>query len=450
MDMTEGPILKKVILYTVPIILTSFLQLLFNAADLIVVGRFSENRELSIAAVGATGALTNLIVNLFIGLSVGAGVAVAHAVGAHDEKAAHRTVHTAIPLALAAGAGLTLVGVLFSGTFLKWMGTPDDVFPLSETYMRIYFAGIIFNMLYNFGSAILRAVGDTARPLVYLVIAGVINVGLNLLFVIAFGLDVAGVALATTISQGVSALLVLLNLMTRRDTCRLELHKMRFYKQPFLKILRVGLPAGIQSSVDAISNVMIQSSVNSFGSTVMSGNAAAVNIDGFVWIAMNAFSHTALNFMGQNVGAKRYDRVKRVLATCLGCDAVVGIALGVGARLLAPQLLGIYIVDSDQAIMYGVIRITCICMVYFPCGLMDVMTGAIRGMGASPTPMLITIIGVCGTRIAFILTLFNLPAFHNLYALYLIYPISWVLTLAAQLIAFNIIYNKQKSLQAAQ
>lgn len=456
MDMTEGPILKKIVLYTLPLIATGVLQLLFSAADLVVVGRFSEHQELSLAAVGTTSALTNLLVNLFIGLSVGAGVTVAQAVGARDDAATRRTVHTVMPLAIVSGLLLTAVGALFSGTFLEWMGTPKNtVLPLATLYMRIFFGGTVFNLVYNFGAAVLRAVGDTTRPLIYLVIAGVVNVVLNVIFVTALHMDVAGVALATIISQAISAVLVLRNLMTRTDSCRLVLKEMRFYKIPLLKTLRIGLPAGIQSSLFAISNVMIQSSVNALDSEafaagaiakegiVMSGNAASANIEGFVYMSMNGFYHSALNFTGQNVGAGRYDRVKRVMLVCLACCVAVGGVLGLSARIFGRQLLGVYIPGSEAAIAYGLIRLTYVVTIYFPCGMMDVMTGTIRGLGASLTPMLITIAGVCGTRIGFILTLFRMPQFHNLVSLYLFYPLSWVLTTVAQLIAFTVIYRKR-------
>ena len=275
-SMLEGPLFTNIVLYTVPIILTSVLQLLFNAADLVVVGRYCGS--ISVAAVGATGAITNLIVNLFIGLSVGAGVTVAHALGGHEDEAVHRTVHTALPAALISGVFLTIVGVAFSGTFLRLMDTPKNVLPLSTVYMRIYFSGITFTMVYNFCASILRAAGDTKSPLIFLFIAGVVNVVLNVVFVKQFNMNVAGVALATIISQGISAVLVVIALMRRTDACRLTLSKMRFYKLQLLKIIRIGLPAGIQGSLFSISNVIIQSSVNAFGDALMSGNAAANNI----------------------------------------------------------------------------------------------------------------------------------------------------------------------------
>lgn len=440
--MLQGPLLKNVILYTIPIILTSWLQLLFNAADLVVVGQARGSE--SLAAVGATGAITNLIVNLFIGLSVGGGVSVAHGLGGNDDEAVHRTVHTAIPAAAVSGLLLTVVGVCFAETFLTWMGTPADILPLSTLYMQIYFGGMVFNMVYNFAASILRAAGDTRSPLIFLGIAGVINVGLNLFFVHVFDMNVEGVALATAISQAVSAVLVVTTLMRRTDACKLEWKKMRFYKPQLLKMVRIGLPAGIQGSMFSISNVMIQSSINSFGPVVMSGNTAAQNIEGFVFTAMNAFHQTAVNFTGQNVGARQYDRVKKILFTCLGCVAVTGLALGTALYVFGPQLLSIYISDSQDAINLGLIRMSFICTVYFLCGLMDVSTGALRGMGASTVPMIISVLGVCGIRLLWIDTVFQIPQYHTPECLYLSYGVSWVVTFAAQFAAFWLVYNRHK------
>lgn len=445
--MTEGPLLKNIITYTIPIILTSLLQLLFNAADLVVVGRFGADGKLSVAAVGATGALTNLIVNLFMGLSIGAGVTVAHALGAHEDENVHHTVHTAIPTALVSGVILTVVGVLGSRYMLTLMGTPDTVLPLSTVYMRIYFSGIIFIMVYNFCASILRAAGDTKSPLIFLFIAGLINVALNLFFVIKLEMDVAGVALATTISQGVSAVLVIIALMRRKDACRLNLREMRFYKQPFIKIARLGLPAGIQGSLFSISNVIIQSSVNSFGDIFMSGSAAASNIEGFVYVCLNAFHQTAVNFTGQNSGAHKLDRVKKTLIYCLICVTVVGIVTGVTAYSFGETLLGIYITDSEEAIEYGMIRLSYICLPYFLCGLMDVTTGALRGLGESVGPMLISVLGVCGMRIVWIYTIFAQPRFHTPQCLFLSYIISWVLTFVIQFVFFFIVFEKRKALE---
>ena len=438
--MLQGPLLKNIILYTIPIILTSWLQLLFNAADLVVVGRFDGSN--SLAAVGATGAITNLIVNLFIGLSVGAGVGVAHGLGSGDDEAVHRTVHTAIPAAAISGLFLTVVGVFMSKTFLTWMGTPEEILPLSTIYMQVYFGGMVFNMVYNFSASILRAAGDTKSPLIFLGISGLVNVGLNVVFVTAFHMNVAGVALATAISQAVSAVLVVITLMRRQDACKLELKKLRFYKPQLVKMVRIGLPAGIQGSMFSISNVMIQSSINSFGDIVMSGNTASANIEGFVFTAMNAFHQTAVNFTGQNVGAGQYDRVKKILFTCLACVATTGIVLGTTMYAFGPQLLGIYITDSAQAIEYGLVRLSYICAVYFLCGLMDVSTGALRGMGSSLVPMMISVLGVCGIRLLWIATVFR--TYHTTDCLYLSYGVSWTITFIAQFAAFWIIYKKQR------
>lgn len=436
--MLRGPLLKSMIRYTIPIILTSWLQLLFNAADLVVVGQ--ANGSDSLAAVGATGAITNLIVNLFMGLSVGAGVTMAHCLGSNDEEAVSRTVHTAIPAAAISGLFLTVVGVCCSRVFLIWMGTPENILPLSTLYMQIYFGGMVFNMVYNFAASILRAAGDTQSPLKFLTIAGVVNVVLNLIFVHAFHMNVEGVALATVISQAVSAVLVVRELMIRTDACRLEWKKMHIYKPQLLRMVRIGLPAGIQGSMFSISNVMIQSSVNSFGNVVMSGNTAAGNIEGFVYTAMNAFHQTAVNYTGQNVGARQYDRVKRILWTSLASVGVTGLGLGLLMYALGPQLLRIYITDAPEAIGYGLIRMKYICAVYFLCGLMDVTTGSLRGLGVSLAPMIISVLGVCGIRLLWIYTVF--AVYHTPDCLYLSYAVSWIATFLAQFVAFWWAYRK--------
>lgn len=438
--MLTGPLLPNIILYTIPIILTSVLQLLFNAADLVVVGRFCGS--VSVAAVGSTTSITNLLVNFFIGLSVGAGVTVAHGLGSQRDSVVHNTVHTALPVALISGVFLTVVGVLFSETFLRLMGTPENVLKLSAVYMKIYFAGITFTMVYNFCAAILRAAGDTKSPLIFLTFAGVINVLLNLLFVMKLHMNVAGVALATTISQAISAVLVVITLMRRTDACRLSLRKMRFHKIQLTKMLRIGLPAGIQSALFSISNVLIQSSVNSFGDILMSGNAAAGNIEGFVYSSINAFHQTAVNFIGQNAGARKYDRVRKTLLCCLACAGVTGLVLGGLAYGFGPLLLSLYITDSAEAIGFGMLRLSIVATTYLICGLMDVTTGALRGLGESFTPMVISVLGVCGIRIGWILTIFQLPAFHTPQSLYISYPISWAVTFLCQLAAFLKLYKK--------
>ena len=445
-NMLNGPLWSSLITYTIPIILTSVLQLLFNAADLVIVGRYSGS--INVAAVSATGAITNLIVNLFIGLSVGAGVTVAHALGGNHAQAVHRTVHTALPTALVGGLLLSVVGVLFSETFLTLMKTPENVLPLSAKYMRIYFCGMTFTMVYNFCASILRAAGDTKSPLIFLSLAGVINVALNILFVVYLEMTVDGVALATVISQAISAILVVIALMRRTDYCRLSLRKMRFYKQQLLKIIRIGLPAGIQGSMFSISNVIVQSSINSFSSeALMSGNGAAGNIEGFVFVIMNSFHQTAVNFIGQNAGAHQYKRIKKIFALCMFYVSIFGFASGFSVWKFGEDLLGIYITDSQEAIRYGLIRFNYIALPYFICGLMDVSTGALRGMGASFTPMLLSILGVCGIRILWIYTVFQIPQYHTPECLYLSYVLSWIFTFLIQTTAFIIIYKKRVRLE---
>lgn len=442
-SMREGPILKSIIVYTVPIILTGLLQLLFNAADLIVVGWFSGSD--SVAAVGATGALTNLIINLFIGLSVGAGVAVAQGMGAGNGKLTSEAVHTAVPVAVISGIFLTVIGVLFSRNFLELMGTPDGkLLELASVYMQIYFAGMTFSMLYNFGSAILRAAGDTRSPLIFLTVAGVLNVILNIVFVALFKLDVAGVALATSISQAVSAILVLLALMKRQDACRFEFKKMHIYKNALLRMVKIGVPAGLQGSLFSISNVLIQSSVNSFGAAHMSGSAAASSIEGFCYVTMNSFHQTALNFCGQNYGAGDFKRVKRITWVCLMTVAVSGFVVGNLSYIFGRELLKIYITDSPEAINYGMERLKFMVVPYFLCGIMDTTTGSMRGIGSSVIPMIITVVGVCVMRIVWIYTVFALPQYHTFSGLFISYPISWLLTFAALFISFTVVMRRKE------
>jgi len=423
-SMIEGPLLPNIILYTIPIILTSVLQLLFNAADLVVVGRYCGS--ISVGAVGATGSLTSMMVTLFMGFSTGAGVSVAHAIGGHQDETVRRTVHTAIPVALICGLALMVLGIFLSRPMLQLMDTPENVLPLSTVYMQIFFGGMVFNMLYNFCAAILRAAGDTKSPLIYLTLSGVLNVLLNLFFVTVLHMNVAGVALATTISQAVSAVLVTIALMRRTDACRLNLKKLRIYKPQLLKIIRIGLPAGLEGSLFGISNVMIQSSVNSFGEIFVAGNAAAANIEGFQYVSMTAFTQTALNFSGQNAGAHRYDRVRKTLFCCIACSCTVGLVMTGLIQLFGKTLLGIYITDSQEAIQYGIIRFGYISMTYFLCGIMDCCAGTMRGMGSSLMPMITSILGICGLRIVWINTIF--AAHHTPQVLYISYPVSWLLT----------------------
>ena len=425
MDMTSGPLFGKIIRFTIPVMLSGILQLLFNAADLVVVGRFAGSTAL--AAVGSTGALTNLIVNLFIGLSVGANVIVAQYFGARDHENIHQTVHTAITVSIAAGLVLTVVGIILAYPLLEMMGTPKDVIDQSALYMRIYFAGMIVTMPYNFGSAILRAIGDTKRPLYFLAIAGVLNVCMNLIFVIVFHMGVAGVALATILSQAVSAVLVIICLTKLEGSMKLELKALRIYPDKLLKIVKTGIPAGISGALFSVSNVLIQSSINSFGSTVMAGNTAASNIEGFLYTSMNAFHQAALCFAGQNMGARKYSRLNRVMFCCMASVTVLGLVMSTIVQLFDTQLLGLY-ASSAEVVEYGLIRIKYVCTLYFLCGLMDIMPGQIRGMGYSMLPTIVSLLGACGLRVLWVYTFFAWDP--TLETLYISYPISWALTAA--------------------
>ena len=435
-DMISGPLLSNVIRYTIPIILTGLLQLLFNAADLIVIGCFRGSE--SVGAVGATGSISNLLVNVFIGLSTGISVVTANAIGARDSEGVRRTVHTAMPIALIGGAVLSVIGVTLAEPLLRLMDTPASILPKSVLYMQIYFAGILFNLVYNFGAAILRAAGNTKSPLIYLTIAGVTNVILNIVFVTIFSMDVEGVAIATVVSQAISSVLVIIKLMRTDADWRFIPRKMRINMRALQKIAYIGLPAGIQGSVFSISNVLIQSSVNSFGASAVSGNAAAGNIEGFIYVTMNAFYQTTLNFTGQNIGAGNINRIGKIVRTNMLTMFAVSVVLSNLAYMFAPQLLSIYITDDPSAIQIGVTRMTYICLPYFLCGIMEVLVGAVRGTGASLAPMLISILGVCGIRIVWILTVFKAPAFHSLDSLYFSYIISWLACIIGYIIYLNI------------
>lgn len=436
-DMCNGPLLGKILIFYVPLMLSGILQLLFNAADVVVVGRFAGNEAL--AAVGSTGSLTNLIVNLFIGLSVGANVLVARFYGANQKDELREMVQTAIATSVVSGVLLVFVGFFVSRPALVLMGTPDDVISHSVLYMRIYFAGMPFMMAYNFGAAVLRAVGDTKRPLYYLLIAGVVNVLLNLLFVIVFSMGVAGVATATVISQAISACLVIRCLVRTDSVYRLELKGIKIVPDKLAKMFQIGLPAGLQGALFSISNVLIQSSVNSFGSVAMAGNTAGSNIEGFVYTAMNAFYQSAISFCGQNYGAKRYKRVGRVLLICETLVIAVGVVLGNGAYLAGGTLLKLYSTDSE-VIAYGLLRMRDICITYFLCGMMDVMVGGLRGIGYSVMPMLVSLTGACLFRVVWIYTVFQ--QYRTLDCLYISYPISWALTFAVHLICFIVVYSR--------
>ena len=433
MDMTSGPILPKVLLFSGPLMLTGVLQLLYNAADIVVVGQFAGAQAL--AAVGSTASLINLRVNVFMGLSVGASVLVARQWGARQDQEVSTAVHTSITIALISGVTVGLLGVTAARPLLEMMGSPEDVIDGATLYVRIFFLGMPFNMLYNFGAAILRATGDTRRPLYYLTIAGVINVGLNLLLVIVFRMSVAGVAIATVASQAVSSVLILLCLMHSSGPLHLDLHNLRIQGSQLKEIIRIGLPAGLQGSLFSISNVLIQSSVNSFGSIAMAGNAASGNLEGFVYTAMNSIYQADLTFSSQNYGAHKPQRVNQVMYWCLGTVAAIGLGLGMLVVSLRVPLLSLY--NSDpEVIAWGARRLTVIVPTYCLCGMMDTMVGQLRGIGCSVLPMIVSLAGACAFRIVWILTLFQIPEFHTLEVLVWSYPASWALTFLVHLICY--------------
>lgn len=440
-DMSTGSLPKKIIHFVIPLMLSGVLQLMYNAADVIVVGRYVGSTAL--AAVGSTGSLTNLIINMFIGLSVGASVIVAQYYGAKDAKNLSQVVHTAMGISAIFGIAASVIGISLAEVLLKAMGTPEDVLKHSVLYMRIYFAGMPASMLYNFGSSILRAVGDTKRPFIYLTITGLINVILNMTFVLVFDMGVAGVAYSTIIAQAISAVLVIQCLLRSDRPYRLRIREIKIYKDKLLQMMKIGIPAGLQSSIFSISNVLIQSSVNSFGELAMAGNTASSNIDGLIYISTNAFYHASLAFTGQNVGAKKYERIGHVLALCLAFTTIVGLSLGILSYIFGESLLSIYSPGNEEVVKYGMIRLTILGLTYFTCGIMETLVGSLRGMGVSILPMLVSVAGVCGIRIVWIYTIFawnRTPAM-----LYLSYPASWVVTSSIHFICY--LYVKKKLLR---
>lgn len=445
MDMTEGKLLLNVLFFSLPIMFSGILQLVFNAADTIVVGRFVGNEAL--AAVGSVGSLNNMIISLFIGLSVGVNVLVARFTGARETDKVSDTVHTAVLLSVVGGAALGVVGIVLARPLLELMGSPEDVIDLAELYIRILFVGMPVQMLYNFSSAVLRAVGDTKRPLYFLTIAGIINVILNLVFVVVFHLSVAGVALATILSQAVSALLVTHSLMLMDGPTRLYLRRLRLNGRVLGQIIRIGLPAGIQSCVFSLSNVVIQSSVNSFGSIVIAGNAAASNAANFVYQAMNTFQQSVTCFAGQNIGARKPRRVLTSMYVCLFWALLFGVVLGVLSCVFGTQFLSLYSPDP-AVIAVGLERMYIVCGPYFLCGLMDVMTGVLRGLGYSLLPMAVSLLGACAFRILWVMTLF--AAVPTMVCLMISYPVSWALTFLVLVLIFAILWRRLRGNYTAE
>jgi len=432
-DMCSGSLADKILLFALPLMASSLLQLLFNAADVVVVGRFAGKEAL--AAVGSNTSLINLTVNLFLGLSIGTNVVVARDLGAKKFDDVRRSVHTSMTLALISGAVLTIFGVAMARQLLEWMSSPTDVIDLASVYLRIYFLGMPANLVYNFGAAMLRAQGDTRRPLYYLTLAGVVNVLLNLLFVIGFHLDVAGVALATIIAQYISALLVLHCMIREEGPVHLDLKGLRLEGRVVRRIVQVGLPAGFQGVLFALSNVVIQSSLNSFDdAALVAGSAASSNIEGFVYAAMNAFHQTAMTFVSQNYGAGECRRVDRAILECQAFVVVTGLVLGNLAYGLGYPLASIYAPGEEEVIRQAIIRLGYLCVPYCLCGIMDVMVGVLRGVGYSVVPMVVSLLGACALRLALIATVFQVHRAPEV--LYATYPISWVVTGSVHILFF--------------
>ena len=425
LNMCDGSIIKGIALFSIPLVMSGILQLLFNAADIIVVGRF--DGQTAMAAVGSTSSLINLLINIFIGYSAGASVVISRYFGANDKKGMERAVSTCVATAAIFGIGLMIIGFILARRLLLLMDSPADVIDEATIYMKIYFIGMPGFMLYNFGSGILRAIGDTKRPLVFLTAAGIVNVILNLIFVIIFKMGVAGVAIATSVSQAISAVCVIICLIKSKESYRIDPKNIRIYGSEFKMMTKIGLPTGIQGSMFSISNVIIQSAVNRFGSTIMAGSTAASNIEGFVYCVLNGISQGMLTFTGQNYGAKKLQRIKKGLYVCIGLE--IGVVLSISALVVffARPLLSIYSKDAP-VIDAGVTRLTVICLTYFLCGLNETVVAFLRGLGYSFGPMVISVFAICILRIVYIKTIFK--SFMTLDALFVSYPISWFIAFA--------------------
>ena len=439
MDMCSGSIFGKMLIFTIPLMLSSMLQLLFNAADIVVVGNFAGDN--SLGAVGSTGSLINLLTNLFIGLSVGVNVLVARYYGSGQKDNLRDTIQTAVSLSCVLGVIVAVFGFFCTPIFLRWMKLEGEILTLASVYLRIYFLGMPAVMVYNFGSAVLRAVGDTRRPLLFMILSGIVNVGLNLLFVIVFDMNVAGVAIATVISQTISALLVILCLIREKGNIHFDVKHLYIDKNILVKILRIGLPAGFQGTLFSLSNVFIQSSVNSFGDITITGNSSAINIEGFVYVAMNAFHQAVISFVSQNIGAGKKERINKITVIGLLLVSSTGLLLGSLANYFGRELLSIY--SRNPAIIEaGYIRIRIICTIYFLCGIMDVIVGALRGLGYSTMPAIVSLMGACVFRLIWLATVFRIDQLHTIQTIYYSYPISWILTFSVHVVCYIIVKRK--------
>lgn len=427
LDMTSAPFLKKIFIFSIPLILTGLLQLAYNTADVVVVGRFAGSEAL--AAVGSTGSLINLLLNVFIGLSMGSGVMVARHIGSQDEERVHNCTHTAMLLSLLSGIFIGIFGFFMSGKLLVLMGSPDDVLPLATLYLKIYFTGCPGSVVYNFGSAIVRATGDTKKPLIILASTGLVNVALNLILVVFFHMGVSGVAIGTIVSQYLSAIMIVIHLTKMNNACRLHFNKLRINKTELLKIIQIGLPAGIQNSLFSVSNVIIQSTVNSFGSVAMAGIAAGSNYDSYIYTATNAIAQTTMTFSSQNMGAGKYENIGKIYRYCITITVIIGVVMGALGTVFSEFIVGFFSTDKD-VIAIGAQRLALVMPFYVFCSLMDVAAGQLRGVGESFKPMVFSLLGACGVRLFWIYAI--LPLNRTLIFLYWAYPISWFVTFVIQ------------------
>ncbi len=444
LDMTKGPFLKKILRFSLPLVLTGLLQMIYNTADVIVVGRFAGGTAL--AAVGATSSLVHLILNIFLGLSMGSGVMTAKYIGARDEDSVKRCVHSAMLLSILSGIFVAIFGFVFSEQLLIMMDSPSDVLPLSKLYLQIFFLGAPAGMVFNFGASIVRATGDTKKPLVILSISGIVNIVLNLILVINFHMSVAGVAIATITSQYISATVIVIVLLNMKNACKLNLKKVRFHKEEVKRILYVGIPAGIQNSLFSVSNVIIQTTVNSFGSVAMAGIAAGSNVDTFIYTCTNAISQTTMTFSSQNFGAKKYENFNKIYFRCVLLTIAIAGSMGALGVIFKEFFVGIF--STDPAVIeIGAQRLTLILPFYFFCSLMDVGAGQLRGMGKSFLPMIVSLLGGCGIRLLWIFVFF--PKNPTLMYLYYAYPISWTITFVVLFVCYFIVRGNIKNKKTA-
>ncbi len=434
LDMTKGPFLKKILIFSLPLMFTGLLQMVYNTADIVVVGRFAGPN--SLAAVGATSSLIHLILNVFWGMAMGSGVMSARYIGAEDNNRLSKCVHTAMLLSIVCGVAVGIFGFLSAEKLLTLMDSPADVLPLSKLYLQIYFLGAPASLIYNFGAAIVRSTGDTKRPLYILTGTGLINIALNLLLVIRFHMDVAGVAIATITAQYISAVLIVIRLLKIEGACKLSFRKLRFYGEELKRILLIGVPAGVQNSLFSLSNVIIQTTVNSFGAIAMSGISASSNIDAIIYTCTNAISQTTMTFTSQNMGARKHENLGKIYFRCILLTILLGGGLSVISFIFRNQLLGIFSTKPD-VIMAGAQRLIIILPFHVFCSLMDVGGGQLRGMGKSFEPMIITLLGSCGIRLLWVFAFF--PKNPTLQYLYWAYPISWIITFVVLFVFYFIV-----------